>query len=191
MDRQARPLDPLLESIKKEVTDFVPNEAVKLVLDFSPANYTDLRIEPGGELMIHDPRIVPLEAALSYTLKPGKFYQFYVSQITTRSLKRPYASNCTDYFNEFWPKYAHQSVSDALFFPLSETVSFSLLAPSKLASLFWRHLLIKYFSLHSNVRKIVSLKITSMNQDAGLRRSLFGKRASFQIDCTTSPGVIE
>lgn len=122
MDRSARAMDPVLESINKEVTQFVPNEAVKMVLDFSPANYTDLRIEPGGEVMIHDPRIVPLEAALSYTLKPGKFYQFYVSQITTRSLKSPYASNCTDYFNTYWPKYENQKVSDALLYPLSETV---------------------------------------------------------------------
>ena len=130
MDRSRRPLDPVLESIKKEVTQFVPNEAVRIILDFYPANYTDLRIEPGGEIMIHDPRIVPLEAALSYTLKPGKFYQFYVSQITTRSLKRPYASNCTEYFKTNWPRYQNQKVSDALLYPLSETVSnFKFFAP--------------------------------------------------------------
>lgn len=104
MDRSPRTLDQVLVSLKGEVAQFVPNEAVKMILDFSPQNYTDLRIEPGGEIMIHDPRIVPLEAALSYTLKPGKFYQFYVSQITTRSLKPPYASNCTDYFATYWPK---------------------------------------------------------------------------------------
>lgn len=104
--------------------EFVPLELVKLVLDFGPQNYTDLRKDPGGEIMFHDNRTIPLEASLSYRLKPGKSYMFLLKKSTTSSLPPPYETNCTDYYGMNWAKYQKgeatlTSVNKS--FPLSRT----------------------------------------------------------------------
>lgn len=120
----AIPLRPQLANLKAELEDFVPKELFKLVLDFGPENYTDLRMAPGGEIMFHDERTVPLEASLSYTLKPGKYYQFYLKKSSTRALLPPYKTNCTNYYNENAYLYIDKdNVNVALKHPLSETVS--------------------------------------------------------------------
>ena len=103
--------------------DFVPLELIKLVLDFGPDNYTDLRKDVGGEIMFHDTRSIPLEASLSYTLMPGKAYMFLLKKSTTRSLPAPYNTNCTDYYGTNWINYQRGKamLTDVNSLPLSRT----------------------------------------------------------------------
>jgi hypothetical protein len=103
--------------------DFVPLELIKVVLDFGPENYTDLRKEPGGEIIFHDNRSIPLEAQLSYRLEAGKAYTFLLKKSTTRSLAFPYNTNCTDYYGANWIKYqrGEAKLTDVKSLPLSRT----------------------------------------------------------------------
>lgn len=101
---------PSFRSDKKLISahdrDFVPLEVVKMLFDFGPENYTDLRLEPGAEIMFHDNRTIPLEASLSYTLRHGQRYSFHLKKSITKSLPLPYASNCTNYFRDNWHQYS-------------------------------------------------------------------------------------
>lgn len=111
--------------------DFVPLEVVKMLFDFGPENYTDLRLEAGGEIMFHDNRTIPLEASLSYTLRPGNSYRFHVKKSITKSLPAPYASNCTNYFAQNWHEYAgDDETAIRTKHPLSRTVSSALASHS-------------------------------------------------------------
>ena len=104
--------------------DFVPLEVVKMLFDFGPENYTDLRLEAGGEIMFHDNRTIPLEASLSYTLRPGRAYRFHLKKSITKSLPPPYKSNCTDYLSQSWREYTgDDETAIRTKKPLSRTVS--------------------------------------------------------------------
>lgn len=110
--------------LRDEDREFVPLDIVKMLFDFGPQNYTDLRLEPGGEVMFHDNRTIPLEASLSYTLRPGSSYTFHLKKTITRSLPAPYASNCTNYFAQHWHEYAgDDETAIRTKNPLSRTVS--------------------------------------------------------------------
>lgn len=114
--------DKRLPSAKER--DFVPLEVVKMLFDFGPENYTDLRLEAGGEIMFHDNRTIPLEASLSYTLRPGHNYKFHLKKSITKSLPAPFASNCTNYFGQNWHEYAgDDETSIRTKRPLSRTAS--------------------------------------------------------------------
>lgn len=103
--------------------DFVPLELIKVVLDFGPENYTDLRKEPGGEIMFHDNRTIPLESSLSYRLEPGKEYMFLLKKSTTLSLPPPFTTRCTDYYGSNWIRYQRKEamLTDDDSLPLSRT----------------------------------------------------------------------
>lgn len=113
-----------LKFLKEEIEYFVPKELFKMVLDFGAENYTDLKMQPGAEIIFHDERTVPLEASLSYSLRPGKFYQFYLKKSSTRAMEHPYKTNCTDYYKENFERYYTDEKVDtnmALSHPLSES----------------------------------------------------------------------
>ena len=117
--------------------EFVPLEVVKMLFDFGPENYTDLRLEAGGEIMFHDNRTIPLEASLSYTLRPGHSYRFHLKKSITKSLPPPYASNCTDYFSRNWHEYAGDDESSIRTKrPLSRTVGTETKWPQVLTPLY-------------------------------------------------------
>lgn len=112
-----------ISPISKELNSFVPLELAKFVIDFGPENYTDLRKEPGGEIIFHDNRSIPLEASLSYTIKPGKYYLFHVKKSSTHSLPPPFKTNCTDYYGKYWMDYqkSNANISTINEMPLSRT----------------------------------------------------------------------
>lgn len=110
------------EDTKIKLKEFVPNEIVKLRINFYPENYTDIRIEAGGELMVHDRRTVPYLASLSYTIRPGRYYEFYLKKTQTLSMPPPYTTNCRHYFNENREFYTEKKVIEVSH-PLSRVVS--------------------------------------------------------------------
>lgn len=112
-----------ISPIKSALNSFVPLELAKFIIDFGPENYTDLRKEPGGEIIFHDNRSVPLEASLSYTIKPGKYYLFHVKKSSTHSLPAPFKTNCTDYYGKYWMDYQTSvaNISEINEMPLSRT----------------------------------------------------------------------
>lgn len=110
--------------VSQQDRDFVPLEVVKMLFDFGPENYTDLRLEAGGEIMFHDNRTIPLEASLSYTLRSGQSYRFHLKKSITKSLPAPYTSNCTHYFKHNWNQYSgDDETAIRTKDPLSRTVS--------------------------------------------------------------------
>ena len=112
-----------ISPINKTLEKFVPLELAKFVIDFGPENYTDLRKEPGGEMIFHDNRSIPLEASLSYTIQPGKYYLFHVQKSSTHSLPPPYKTKCRDYYGQYYRDYQESitNITDINNMPLSRT----------------------------------------------------------------------
>ncbi|KAI1289833.1 hypothetical protein HDE_08611 [Halotydeus destructor] len=178
-------LDSVME---QEVENFVPNEIMKVLLDFAPENYTDLRMAPGGEVMFHDDRTIPLEASLSYTLRPGKYYQFYLKKSSTHALPPPYKTMCSHYYESNVHKYQNKKVDEVNFLlqhPLSETQCKENCVIEKVArsSQCWPKEVPYWANNQLNLNDSTLLWCHRMNQTHEVKKAAFQRYVDFKNEC--------
>ena len=76
---------------------FQPNEVIRLRLNFQPNETTTFNEPVLGRIVIHDEKEVPLVRRQHFTIRPGHYYLFYLSEEIQYLLPKPYATDCRLY----------------------------------------------------------------------------------------------
>lgn len=87
------------QNLQIEISEkpFLPNEVVRIKVNFRPAEYTTLNEPVFGSMIIHDSNEAPGIRGKSFSILPGHFYSFFIVKQTTELLPSPYATDCVDY----------------------------------------------------------------------------------------------
>jgi len=83
---------------------FDPKEVAKLVLDFAPEDYADLRRQIGARIIFHDDSHVASSGELDFFLTRGFRYDFNIDRKEARLPSEPYAE-CLDYHERNSERY--------------------------------------------------------------------------------------
>lgn len=86
------------QSVNDIYSHFDPKDVIKIVLNFKPEDYADLRRQIGARIIFHDNAYVASQRDLDFFVTRGYRYDFTVNRRDIKILDAPYA-NCRCYNN--------------------------------------------------------------------------------------------
>jgi len=98
--------------MEESIQPLLPNEIIRLRVNFQSEEYTTLNEPVMGQIIIHDYNEAPVVREKNFAIRPGYWHEFFISKITDHLLPLPYATDCI--LHKELPPEANQNINQYL-----------------------------------------------------------------------------